>query len=166
VSKLELIRHVYGYNEWANGKLLDAAGGLSDEELNAIEAASWGKLITELGHIAGAQVVWLHRWREGQNPPPVTGIQDLQTMDEVRALYDRSHADLRSFVSELTDERLERPLRFRDSAGNESERPLWVLMIHVANHGTYHRGEIAGVLTDLGYSPGDVDMTRWKPKAG
>lgn len=165
MSKLELIRHVYGYNEWANGKLLDAAGVLTDEELNAIEAASWGSLITELGHIAGAQVVWLQRWQEGQNPRPITGVQELSTLTEVRALFAGSHGDLRKFVDSLTDEKLDAVLRYRDSAGNDAEKPLWQMMVHVANHGTYHRGEFAGVLTDLGYSPGDLDMTRWKQGA-
>ena len=161
MSKLEIIQHLYGYNEWANGKLLDAASAVPHGELTATESASWGNLITDLAHIAGAQVVWLHRWRRGQNPISVVAVQQKDTMQEVRELFDGSHADLREYVGLLSDEDLETVLQYRDSAGNEYDRPMWLLMTHVANHATYHRGEIAGVLTSLGHSPGDLDLTRW-----
>ena len=80
----------------------------------------------------------------------------------VRASFLASHGGLREFVSDLTDERLEALQEFRDSAGNREARLLWQLMTHVANHGTYHRGEIAMMLTGVGHSPGDLDFSFWE----
>jgi uncharacterized damage-inducible protein DinB len=38
---------------------------------------------------------------------------------------------------------------------------LWHCLVHVVNHGMQHRSECAVMLTNFGYSPGDLDMTRF-----
>jgi uncharacterized damage-inducible protein DinB len=86
----------------------------------------------------------------------------MTTLDEVNALVDESHAGLREYVSIITEDAVESELDYSDSRGNQNRRPLWQLMTHVANHGTYHRGEIAGALTALGSSPGDLDFVLWE----
>jgi uncharacterized damage-inducible protein DinB len=162
MSKLELIRDLYSYNEWANRRLLGTASLLTQEKLAAARSASWGNLLTDFAHIGAAQVAWLLRWQQGANPVSTVELQGADTLDRLRERMERSHADLQEYIAGLTDERLDTVLYYRDSRGNEAERPLWQLMVHVANHGTYHRGETAGALTDLGHSPGDLDFVFWE----
>lgn len=37
-------------------------------------------------------------------------------------------------------------------------RYLWEVMLHVANHATQHRSEVALMLTTFRHSPGDLDI--------
>ncbi|HEU4760285.1 MAG TPA: DinB family protein [Dehalococcoidia bacterium] len=156
MAKLELIRALYDYNEWANGRILDAASGLSDEDLARDMAASYGSVQGNLAHLVAAQMVWLARWSEGTNPP-LAELQSMRGLAPVRSAFERSHERLRRFVASLSEADVERLVAFTDSRGVARERPLWQLMTHVVNHGTQHRSEAAMLLTALGRSPGDLD---------
>lgn len=161
MSKLEQITHLYEYNEWATNHLIEAASALSGDDL-AERRGDYLSILHLFGHIAAAEINWLERWNTGRNTTATTELQKMPDIGTVRASFTASHLGLREFIAGLTDERLDAPLEFRDSAGTLFTRPLWQLMMHVANHGTYHRGEIAMMLTDLGHSPGDLDFIFWE----
>jgi len=157
MSKLELIRSLYDYNQYANDEVLAVASELSLEEFESTRGTSKDSVEGNLVHIVAAQRVWLARWIKGGNPLPMAQAQAVHGLGAIRNEFERSHSDLREFLAGLTDERLDRPLAYKDSAGNPYEQLLWRLMLHVANHGSYHRAETAMALTALGHSPGDLD---------
>jgi uncharacterized damage-inducible protein DinB len=162
MSKLELIRDFYEYNEWANRHLLKVAAGLGDDNVVYSPGASVTGVVSTMAHVAAAQINWLERWRGGVNRISTVELASaMWPLDDVRAAFDRSHAGLREYIVSLTDADVDRPLAYKDSRGTANERPLWQLMTHVANHGTYHRGEAAAALTALGHSPGDLDFVFW-----
>src|SRR5438093_6961085 len=158
MSKLELIRASYDYNQWANARILQAAGRLSDDELSKPKGASWGSIEANLAHVAAAQIVWLQRWTHLRwNVRPVVEVQRMHGLQAVSEAFGESHAALKEFAAALTEEQLDEVLAYRDSQGNPFARPLWQLMVHLVNHGTQHRSETAMALTALGQSPGDID---------
>ncbi len=161
MSKLDLITHFYEYNEWANDRLLDVASGLSADELSAGRGASFGSILDSFVHVVRAQAFWLQRWKHDDTRGSTLGDEGEISLAKVRAAFGVSHAGIREYIAGLTGEQLEGPLNYRDQRG-EWSRPLWQLMTHVANHGTYHRGEIAMMLTALGHSPGDLDFSFWE----
>ena len=110
---------------------------------------------------------WLERWQTGVNKQSTVELgESLKTLADLRETLAASHADLRAYIDVLSEEQVEGELTYRDRSGAEAKRPLWQLMTHVANHGTYHRGEVAMVLTALGHSPGDIDFLGWEFSRG
>ena len=161
MSKLDLITHFYEYNVWANDRLLVVASGLSADELAAGRGASFGSILDSFVHVVGAQIFWLQRWKSDNACGSALADEDKTSFAKVRAAFRDSHAGIREYVAGLAREQLDEPQDYFDSRGERS-RPLWQLMTHVANHGTYHRGEIAMMLTGLGHSPGDLDFGFWE----
>jgi uncharacterized damage-inducible protein DinB len=162
VSKLDIVRHLFEYNEWANNHLLSFAEALPEAELTAARGGSFPSMLETFGHLAAAQINWLERWTTGANRVSTLELQKMPDIGTVRAAFLASHMGLREFLSGLQEEELAAPRETRDSAGQPLVRPFWQMMTHVANHGTFHRGEVALMLTELGHSPGDIDFLYWE----
>ena len=159
MSKLELIRGLYDYNEWANHHVLEAASRLTDEEFAHQQGASFESVEGNLAHIVGAQTFWLQRWSGGSNPKPVLEYQKVRGITAIRESFAGSHADLRDFIGSLTDERLDLALAYRDSVNNPRHRVLWHMMTHVVNHGTHHRAETAMAMAAIGKPMRELDYS-------
>ena len=82
---------------------------------------------------------------------------------------DASHAEVSNRLAGLRDEDLDRVVHYKTTTGKPSSDTLGPLLLHVVNHGTQHRSEVAAMLTELGHSPGDLDLLlylRQRPTSG
>ncbi|MCM3905513.1 MAG: DinB family protein [Pyrinomonadaceae bacterium] len=156
------IRHLFDYTEWANELAMDAAAELSDDHLLRDVGVSHKSIFGTLLHMAGAEWIWLERWN-GRSPAKykawlmwtTDSCADLLMLKERwRDLIDRRA----QFISELDEERLDAELAFKLLSGDPSSMPLVDQMQHVANHATLHRGQIVGMIRQLGIEPPSTDL--------
>ena len=156
------IRHLFDYTEWANDLAMDAANNLSDEHLERDFGISHQSILGTLTHMAGAEWIWLERWH-GRSPakaeawsmwtPEACG--DLATLNERWSeVVDRRT----QFISELNEDRLAAELSFKLLSGDPSSMRLVDQMRHVANHATMHRGQVVGMIRQLGIDPPSTDL--------
>lgn len=157
MGALEQIQALYEYNEWANNHVLEAASGLSEEELGREMGASFGSVQGNLAHTVGAQIIWLARWAPPSAPIGMPQLPAGRVMEAIRDAYASSHEDLRAFLVSLGPEDIDTAVSYVNSRGQRFERPLGQLMLHLANHGTHHRAETAMLLTALGRPPEQLD---------
>ena len=48
--------------------------------------------------------------------------------------------------------------KYSDAMKAELHRPKWLLVAHMFNHQTHHRGQVHCMLTQAGGKPGDTDL--------
>ena len=156
------IRRMFDYTEWANGLALKAASELSEEDLARDFRISHGSIFGTLLHMAGAEWIWLERWH-GRSPAgkeawsrwKTESCADLPILNERwREIYDRrAH-----FISQLDEASLKSDVAFKLLSGDPTSMLLMDQMQHVVNHATLHRGQVVGMIRQLGTVPPSTDL--------
>jgi uncharacterized damage-inducible protein DinB len=156
------VRHLFDYTEWANNLAMDAAAKLSVEHLCHDFGISHKSIFGTLLHMAGADWIWMERWN-GRSPTrnEAWALWTTDSCGNLTALKDRwgDLVDRRArFVAELDEERLNAELAFRLLSGDASSMRLVDQMHHIANHATMHRGQVVGMIRQLGFEPPSTDL--------
>jgi uncharacterized damage-inducible protein DinB len=153
----EDFRTLYEYNAWANNRILDACEALSPEQFLRELGSSFSSVRDTLAHMSGAEWIWYERWhgRAPQGMPKATDYADLKSL---RTHWADIGRDLFDYVASLNEDDLVHVMQFKTMAGTAIAQPLWQCLQHVANHSTYHRGQITTMLRQLGAKPAGTDM--------
>ena len=156
------IRHLFDYTEWANDLAMEAADELPDEDLRRDVGISHNSIFGTLLHMAGAEWIWLERWN-GRSPAKAEAwaMWTPESCADLATLNDRwmDVVDQRAqFIASLYEERLAAELPFRLLSGDPSSMRLVDQMQHVANHATMHRGQVVGMIRQLGIEPPSTDL--------
>lgn len=156
------IDQLFKYTEWANNLAMEAAAKLPDDSLRHDVRCSHQSIFGTLLHMAGAEWIWLERWN-GRSPTKAEAWSQwtAESCADLAALKDRWTGVVErrwKYVSELDDSKLTRELPFRLLSGDQSSMRLVDQMQHVANHATMHRGQVVGMIRQLGIDPPSTDL--------
>jgi uncharacterized damage-inducible protein DinB len=163
---LEDVRLLYEYNGWANNRVLDACAGLSPEEFTRELGSSFPSVRDTLAHIMGAEWLWLERW-SGRMPTELLASKEFPDLASIRQRWAAIGGDVLSFAVRIKAEDLTRVHNIRTTKGEPYSHPLWQMMQHLVNHGTYHRGQVTTMLRQLGAKPVATDLIAfYRQRAG
>jgi uncharacterized damage-inducible protein DinB len=136
---------LYQYNEWANRRVLKAIL----EQMVTDE-----KILSLFSHQMVANFLWLHRVK-GLPPPPYELWKTYST-DVLTKMVDDASRDWLAFIRD--NETFDRVLKYNNFTGDYFENNVEHIMMHLVNHGTYHRGQIALLMRMRGYQPINTDF--------
>jgi uncharacterized damage-inducible protein DinB len=163
---LEFIRTLYAYNGWANQKMIAGCETVSDEKFVSQVGGSFGSLRNTVAHIMDVEWLYLERWH-GRSPTSFSKADNYANLADIKARWAQINGGIDQFLGGLTQQALIGDIEFRNIKGNLYRHPLWQMMQHVVNHGTYHRGQTATLLRQLGGTPqaGDI-LVFYRERAG
>src|SRR5689334_23984402 len=153
--------HMLGrYNTIANERLYEVCAELSDEQYRKEGPGSFGSIHRTLNHILLGDQIWMNRFttEEVTSTPPLATIlhEDFPSLREARVIED---ARIEAFLAGLTDSFLRNPVCYYNSAGKYFEDPLTLVLQHMFNHATHHRGQVHVMLSQFGKTV-NLDMHR------
>jgi len=154
---IEKMRELYEYNAWANRRSLDAVAALTTEQFVRPLGSSFSSVRETLTHICDGEWIWLERFL-GNSPSGFPAKDRFADVEALRAHWLEQEIRLLKFVNGLTAEDLDGIFEYKTVTFGPGRNPLWQSLAHLANHGTYHRGQVATMLRQLGAKAIGTDL--------
>lgn len=156
---LDHFRELLAYDRWANDLALRSIDSIPADRRSG---KAYDRLRALVPHNLIARRVWRWRIRGDAYENPTTWFPAL-TEEETRAIIAEVEPEWDDFLASLTDADLGRTVEFRTSDGTPHTGVIRHLLTHVFNHATYHRGQIARLVTEHGGRRADTDFFLFLP---
>lgn len=144
----DVLHRMYAHAAWADELLIEElrAKPVADPEVQLL-----------LSHVIGAEHLWLARIA---GTAPRVAVWPAMSPAECAALAAENAAAFQELLRRDETE-LGRVVRYRNSAGREFDNSVRDILVHVALHGHYHRGQIATRMRAAGRTPVYTDYIGW-----
>jgi uncharacterized damage-inducible protein DinB len=147
------------YNEWMNCRLYAVCASLSDGELRKDRGAFFQSIYATLNHIAYGDLAFLSRFTGDPSVVPEPGADLFGTFDLLRAARVALDQRILAWAASLSPAWLAEPLTYTSKIDGKCRTvPKWVLVTHLFNHQTHHRGQVTTLLSQMGLDVGSTDI--------
>jgi uncharacterized damage-inducible protein DinB len=137
------------YNQWMNQQLYTVCADIPDVDRKSDRGAFFKSIHGTLNHILVADRIWLGRFTK----QPFTAQLDTELYSDFSELWvQRERLDLTmiDWAQDLKPDWLNTDLTYTNSSGFTRTLPHWLLVTHLFNHQTHHRGQLTTVLHQMG----------------
>ncbi|MCE2895879.1 MAG: DinB family protein [Flammeovirgaceae bacterium] len=136
---------LYQYNAWANERVMACLRRQSVQD---------EKILSIFGHVLAAQFLWLHRIK-GLTPPNVK-LWGEYTLDTLEKMANDANQQWLDFVE--SNDTFDRELTYTNYTGDPYTNNVESIMMHLVNHCSYHRAQVALLLRQQGFEPINTDL--------
>lgn len=143
-------QQLFEYDAWANEKVLGML-----REVVKDHARARGLM----AHILAAQLVWMTRLHERDSSG--IALWPDHTLDQCEAWLEHNRESYAAFLGAAAEDTLDHSVAYTNFQGETFTTPVSEILLHVAHHGTYHRGQIALALREAHHTPVNTDFITW-----
>jgi uncharacterized damage-inducible protein DinB len=145
----ELLKQFAAYNVWANQKLLECIAALTEEQHKAEIINSFNGLFNTVLHIWDAESMWWQRLKlqERVSRPSENFAGNFQELMNNVMSQSRQWED---WVNTASDLSLEHVFQYQNTKKEQFKQPVNQVLLHLFNHGSYHRGQLVTMLRQSG----------------
>jgi uncharacterized damage-inducible protein DinB len=162
---LDLLTTYYAYNAWATEALFASVTKLSPDEYIAPGCGGHGSIRDTLAHLLTTQRAWFSWFDHSKTVEESLGTkitsEDVDTYEKATELWQAVQTQTKALLDRLSEGDLTIVWSAKLPSGLAIALPLWQLLLHVANHGTHTRAQIAASIRRLGHDPANLDFFRY-----
>lgn len=145
----QLLASFAQYEYWANKQLLEVILSLSEEQQLQEIKSSFPSIQKTLLHMWDASSIWWQRLHKTEQLE-VPSLSFHPAMNDIVQGLLKQNQQWIEWVNTATDEDLVFILAYKTLKGDLFEQPVKEIVLHLNNHGTYHRGQLVTMLRQVG----------------
>ncbi len=147
------------YNEWMNSRMYALCATLPDAELHKDRGAFFKSIYASLNHIAYGDLAFMSRFTGNPSLVPDPAVDLFGSFSRLRAEHASLDQRIVAWSASLSPEWLVESLTYTSKIDGKSRTvPKWVLVTHLFNHQTHHRGQVTTLLSQMGLDIGTTDI--------
>jgi len=160
----ELFVQYATYNTWANALLLNLVDSLSAEQQKTEIKSSFSSLYKTVLHQLDAESIWWQRIKLQERIDIPSQSFDGSMKDlSIRLL--QQNRQWQEWVSNTNEHGFQHEFIYFNLKKERFKQPIYQMLLHLFNHGTYHRGQIVTMLRQLGIEKiPQTDFIVWSRK--
>lgn len=160
------LRMMSRYNKWQNVAIFAAADTLPEEARHLERGAFFGSIHATCSHLLWADSIWLSRFQ--LCPPPGGSIGESAGFATDWEALKADRISMDQMMVDWSDAFDSGPISgnlnwYSGAAGRDVTVPLGVVLPHIFNHQTHHRGQVHAMLTAAGCKTTDTDLFLMPP---
>lgn len=159
-SPLDHFQTLAIYNTLANRKLYEACSRLSETEYKKPREAFFGGIMGTLNHLMVGDRIWLSRFAGEEALSTNLDTVLYEDFTRLREAREAEDARIEAFISSVGGGFLGDKLRYVNNQGRPLEDPVILLVAHLFNHQTHHRGQVHDMLSQTRVEPPVLDLHR------
>jgi len=146
------------YSAWANQVLYQTLTGIDEQVLKQPRPGRTAGLAGVLGHIVAVASIWKGHLTAQPHGLKTRSLDPLPDLAQLRALQSELDTWYIEHALALHGSQRHHKITFRFVDGGSGTMSAEEMILHVANHGTYHRGYVADMLYESGLKPPTMDL--------
>lgn len=166
MSQILHLQMLMRYRDWADRLLFQSLAGLPEAALTQPQPIIFGSLLRTWHHLQAMDLVWKAHLQGVPHGFTSRNPEHCPTFDALREVQGKLNDWYIQYANALDDQACNETVRFTFIGGGEGTMRRGDILLHVANHATYHRGHVAMMMYGLSGNVPTTDLPVFLREAG
>jgi uncharacterized damage-inducible protein DinB len=144
----DLLKQYAAYNIWATKMIVDIILTLPEEKQMQELPSSFNSLYKTVLHMWDAESIWWQRMKL-QDRFIIPSDNFKGSMTDIGYGLAQQSKLWQEWVSNASDMAIDHVFQYQNSRKEQFKQPIYQMLLHVFNHGSYHRGQLVNILRQL-----------------